>query len=253
MNTQDIPQNWDFFFCNVEGKPSSIRLNLDLKKNAPISSHQHLLWIGIPMLNPTQEGLSSDEEYPVLCDIEDALAELIESKNGIPAGTLKTDGKLELFFYLSGTEEIISLCEEEIKRFSGYEIYTNISQEVEWGTYFNFLFPDDYSYKCMQNRRVCYHLEEQGYNAEMQREIDHWIYFSTQENSQNFVGEVEKLGYKTLSNERLEEETSHPFQVHIARVDNVILDNVNENVWRLVEIANRFDGIYDGWGCNITK
>ena len=68
----EVPQNWDFFFCRVEGKPASVRVNLALRQIAPVEGYKYRLNFLIKMKNPTPEGMSSNEEYPILCDIEDA-------------------------------------------------------------------------------------------------------------------------------------------------------------------------------------
>ena len=36
-------------------------------------------------------------------------------------------------------------------------------------------------------------------------------------------------------------------------MDNVILNHINEVVWKLLEITESLDGYYDDWSCPITK
>ena len=36
MTHKNLPQNWDFFMCRIEGAPASIRTNLALIEVAPL-------------------------------------------------------------------------------------------------------------------------------------------------------------------------------------------------------------------------
>ena len=68
-----IPQNWDFFMCRIDEKPSSIRANLALYDIAPIENYTKRIQLVVKMQNPTPEGLSSNEEFNTLNEIEDFL------------------------------------------------------------------------------------------------------------------------------------------------------------------------------------
>lgn len=51
-----------------------------------------------------------------------------------------------------------------------------MSSDPDWEEYLDFLYPDEYSYQCIQNRRVVMSLEENGNDPEILREVDHWLY-----------------------------------------------------------------------------
>ena len=46
-----------------------------------------------------------------------------------------------------------------------------------WSHYFGFLYPDEFSYQTMQNRKVLMQLEKNGDKMEVPCEIDHFFYF----------------------------------------------------------------------------
>ena len=66
------------------------------------------------MNNPTEDGLSSDEEYPMLCDIEDEVIDRLESLEDIFAGTVKTQGRLELYVF---TKKVKNFVKKHLKNF----------------------------------------------------------------------------------------------------------------------------------------
>ena len=99
MTHKNLPQNWDFFMCRIEGAPASIRTNLALIEVAPLEGLTQRLQFCIKMKNPTPEGFPSNEEYPILCAIEDAIGEKAEATGAVSAGVVKSEGFLELWFY----------------------------------------------------------------------------------------------------------------------------------------------------------
>lgn len=125
-------------------------------------------------------------------------------------------------------------------------------EDPEWDIYFNFLYPDEYSFQAMMNRRVIQNLMEQGDNSEAEREVDHWLYFSNSKDRDFFVNKAEGMGYKINSLEELEER-NYPYQVHISRLDKTEYHHINNIVWELLDIIRSLNGYYDGWGCPIVK
>ena len=51
------------------------------------------------MNNPTENGLSSNEEYPILCDIEDEVINRLETLEDIFVGTVKSQGRTRLHVF----------------------------------------------------------------------------------------------------------------------------------------------------------
>lgn len=252
MEKLEIKQNWDFYMCNIEDKPSSIRLNLALYDIAPIKDYNYRMTILVKMKKPDENGLSSNEEYPILCDIEDAVTEKAEKLDGIFTATIKSNGILEIYIFTKNPNEMENACKETLATFQDYEWKCFFDEDPEWDIYFNFLYPDEYSFQAMMNRRVIQNLMEQGDNSEAEREVDHWLYFSNSKDRDFFVNKAEGMGYKINSLEELEER-NYPYQVHISRLDKAEYHHINNIVWELLDIIRSLNGYYDGWGCPIVK
>ena len=176
----------------------------------------------------------------------------LETLEDIFAGTVKSQGRLELHVFTKNPEKSEELCKEALKKFPDYQWNCSITEDVKWDIYFNFLYPDIYSYKAMMNRSVIENLMKQGDNLEKEREIDHWLYFYSEESLNLAAKKLEELGYKILSGKKMEDETD-TYQINISRMDNVVFNHINEVVWELVEIAESLNGYYDGWGCTVVK
>lgn len=253
MNNKNLPQNWDFFMCRIEGAPASIRTNLALIEVAPLEGLSQRLQFYIKMQNPRPDGLSSNEEYPILCDIEDALGDKAEAIGAVLAGVVKSEGFLELWFYTQNAEVLAKTCEEVLQTFEGYQSGYNIAEDPEWEDYFGFLYPDEFSYQTMQNRKVLMQLEKNGDKMEVPREIDHFIYFKEAAQQQAFAKEAEAKGFKVRFNDdefvedRKAEGKEYPYMVEATREDSPLA--IDDIVWDLLELASPFEGNYDGWGC----
>ena len=253
MNNKNLPQNWDFFMCRIEGAPASIRTNLALIEVAPLEGLTQRLQFYIKMQNPRPDGLSSNEEYPILCDIEDAIGDKAEATGAVSAGVVKSEGFLELWFYTQNAKTLAKTCEEALQAFQGYESGYNIAEDPEWEDYFGFLYPDEFSYQTMQNRKVLMQLEKNGDKMEVPREIDHFIYFKEAAQQQAFAKEAEAKGFKVRFNDdefvedRKAEGKEYPYMVEATREDSPL--NIDDIVWDLLELASPFEGNYDGWGC----
>ena len=253
MNNKNLPQNWDFFMCRIEGVPASIRTNLALIEVAPLEGLTQRLQFYIKMQNPRPDGLSSNEEYPILCAIEDAIGEKAEATGAVSAGVVKSEGFLELWFYTQNAEALAKTCEEALQAFEGYQSGYNIAEDPEWEDYFGFLYPDEFSYQTMQNRKVLMQLEKNGDKMEVPREIDHFFYFKEAAQQQAFAKEAEAKGFKVRFNndefveDRKAEGKEYPYMVEATREDSPL--DINDIVWDLLELASPFEGEYDGWGC----
>ena len=253
MNNKNLPQNWDFFMCRIEGAPASIRTNLALIEVAPLEGLSQHLQFYIKMQNPRPDGLSSNEEYPILCDIEDAIGEKAEATGAVLAGVVKSEGFLELWFYTQNAEALAKTCEDALQTFEGYQSGYNIAEDPEWEDYFGFLYPDEFSYQTMQNRKVLMQLEKNGDKMEVPREIDHFIYFKEAAQQQAFAKEAEAKGFKVRFNDdefvedRKAEGKEYPYMVEATREDSPL--DIDDIVWDLLELASPFEGNYDGWGC----
>ena len=205
------------------------------------------------MKNPTPEGFPSNEEYPILCDIEDAIGEKAEATGAVLVSVIKSEGVLELWFYCDNAETLVETCQKTLGSFEGY-LYQDFSvEDPKWEDYFDFLYPDEFSYQTMQNRKVLMQLEKNGDKMEVPRKIDHFFYFKEAAQQQAFAKEAEAKGFKVRlgDDEFVEEQKAegkeYPYMVEATREDSPL--DIDDIVWDLLELASPFEGNYDGWGC----
>ncbi|UUV20861.1 DUF695 domain-containing protein [Paenimyroides aestuarii] len=248
----EIPQDWVFYACKVDNNPASIRINLALDKIAPIADYHHRTWFSVKLKDPDENGLPTNEEFPKICQIEDDIVDALTAKGAIMVGALKSNGTFDLYLYSKNTDRYDAIMGEVMaKNHSDYQFATDFKEDAEWEDYFNFLYPNDYQYQSIQNRKVLFQLSKHEDNPEIEREIDHWLYFDSEANRENYIDEVQQIGYKVLSKDFRDDMPKNAYQLNISRVNSTI--DIDDYVWELIEIAHKYNADYDGWGCPIAK
>ncbi len=247
----EIKQDWGYYFCLIENTDASIRLNLALPEIAPIADYKYRVWFSIRLLNPSESGLTTNEEFPKVCEIEDQIADSLENNGAIMVGAVKNNGTADLFFYTKQTDHYEELIGNIMQNHQEYQYATDFKEDEQWSDYFDFLYPSDYEFQTIQNRKVLMQLDQHGDHPEKERKVDHWIYFQTENDRELFIQKVKKLNYSVLSKDKVDGQ--YPFQLNIERTDNTLWDNVDKYVWELVSLAKEHNGIYDGWGCPICE
>lgn len=250
----EVTQDWASFFCRIEDKLASIRLNLALHQVAPINGYQEQIWFSVKFLNPDKNGFTTREEFETINAIEDTIVDNINAKQDvILAGAIKTDGRLDLYMYTSATDGIEKMVNTTmLQQFKEYSFAIDFKEDKGWNDYYNFLYPNPYEFQTIQNGKVMMQLREHGDNPEMKRKVDHWVYFKNDNEANIFIEAVIDLGYEILNKEQNEEQ-EFQYSVNIAREDLTLPDEVNHYVWELVELATKNNGMYDGWGCPIAN
>jgi regulator of RNase E activity RraB len=82
--------------------------------------------------------------------------------------------------------------------------------------------------------------------------VDHFAYFGAAQDRKNFISRVRKSGFEVAelgydSNEDL------GYSVQFFRSESVELDEIHDAVMGLVQTAEEFEGLYDGWETSVVS
>ncbi|HMQ80165.1 MAG TPA: DUF695 domain-containing protein [Ignavibacteria bacterium] len=246
--TTEYKPSWDFYFTELEGSPASMYLDLGLDKIAPIPEKDHLLTIILTMNDPQENGFSSKEESEMLFAIEDKITEAVTEPFGaIFAGRETCDGARIFYYYSAENKEIKKAVKKVMKEFSDYEYETYFEADEKWEEYFEHLYPAGYEMHTILNRRVVEGLRSKGDLLSVPREVDHYVYFRTEETKNSFIAEAKKLKYKVTSEWTDKEGKEYPLSVRLTKNDPVTYNDVLDYTSVLYDLAQQFDGNYDGW------
>nr|WP_262910391.1 ribonuclease E inhibitor RraB [Pontibacter silvestris] len=109
------------------------------------------------------------------------------------------------------------------------------------------MYPDEESLQKIYNNRILKNLEEQGDQPFIPRTITHWIYFSTKEDREAFSAIAKGEGYSVRLEEEIEDQPGKPYKFVLHKEDKADEVTINEITLKLKEMAEQYNGEYDGW------
>lgn len=209
-----------------------------------------MAYVRLYMNQPRSDGLSNQEEFDALNDIEKALETDLCGDDSGYVGRNTSGGCRDFYFYVSTAENWQSKVDRALSAFKNYDYDTGTHQDAEWSTYLNFLLPGKVDRQKIENRRVCEALERHGDKLVQGREIDHWSYFQSAEAVDSFLEEVKADGFQ-VRHRPVGDEGELRFGAQVWRFDLPSFANIDGVTLPLLEATERHGGEYDGWECPV--
>lgn len=195
-----MTEHWASYFCNVNDKLASIFLDIHLLNVAPDFARPSLLWVWVYCKHPRHDGLSSSEEFPTLCAIEDKLKlTLTQDGQAVFGGRITTDGRREFYYYAPNAGTFETALKSVMSSFPDYEFDFGTQSDPQWKQYLNVLFPSDNDLQRILNREVLDVMEKEGDEPEKPREVLHWAYFPNERYRTDFGTALSAMGYRVNS------------------------------------------------------
>ncbi|VTX59322.1 DUF695 domain-containing protein [Gemella haemolysans] len=257
QETAEIDEDWGVYLCNsfAYDLPAVIRVNLALRDFEYTANYPNRLHLQILYKNADDNGFPTREEGEYVYSIEDAVEEIVEQHGDMLVGVVKCDERVRIFAYtkneLGYYDEIFAMMSE---KFPDYAYTLAVVEEPDWELYFQALYPDRYEYQNIMNMRLIENIKSDG-DSMVPRVLEHCLLFKTEENGEAFLAKVMEADFIKLSSENQSDnediDKEYPYVLVIGRED--AFENIDEIVWYLMDLAEEFDGEYDGWGCHIVK
>lgn len=246
-----VSDEWNSYFCNVNGKLASIRLDLGIRPAIPDPLRPWLLWVWVYFRQPRPDGLSSNEEFEALISLEDALKSALEKECGaVLSGCITTDGRREFYFYGSTPERFENTVNQSVGLSHGYKFDCDRQQDAGWTQYLNVLYPSEEQRELIENRKLMDLMKQRGDRLDLARDVSHWAGFKDQIDRAAFRVAVLPMGYRIVS------ENEHPndeyrYWIRVARRQEMTRGAVDDAVLQLFRAARSAHGYYDGWECEL--
>jgi uncharacterized protein (TIGR01619 family) len=249
-----MSDDWDFYPCRVDDKPASIFVDLGICADVPIVDLVDMTWLRLYLQRPRDDGLTTNDEFQRLVEIEDALSTAISAANIQIAyvGRNTSDGTRDFYFYSSNGIATQSILSSAMVPFSEYEFESDSRHDPKWRTYLDFLYPSERSYRMILNDHVLTSLKKNGDNHLIKRAVDHWIYFDAAENREHFGRAASKLGFQIASQSNDGPEP-RGFGIVLRHFTSVEYDTINNAVLQLFDLSKEFNGDYDGWETSVER
>ncbi|MGE0232964.1 MAG: DUF695 domain-containing protein [Flavobacteriaceae bacterium] len=240
-----MSDHWSFYLKQVEAKPASILLDLGIAQSVPLAGYTHLGEIRLEMLSPRPDGLSSNEEFQALADLEDAVMPMILSAtSAIHVGRMTTGGNRNFYFYTGDPDAFGHAAAAAMGAHPNYRYEIATTLDMGWLAYTRLLYPSEDDRQHIENRDLIATLEDKGDRVDIPREIDHHIKFADPITRRGFVEHTRKMGFRVLQEDF---DLVGRFRLTIGRQDRPV--DMVDIAFKLYKDAKNFGGDYDGWGC----
>jgi hypothetical protein len=242
-----VPDQYEFYPCLVDGAPASIYLNLRYEDEPRTETTAY--WLAVKMLDEGEHGIGTAEEGELLNAIEEAVIARASVAGLVYVGRVRTRGIWEMTFYgPAGRLDVIRGAAKDLA--IGRKTEAHSKTDAAWSYYRELLLPDAERRQWMDDRRLVQVLKEQGDALVTPRRVDHWAYFPSAAARDAFVDAAGKQGFEHDADD---DQTAGRFGAHVFRTDPIELDHVHDVVMLLVDAAHAQGGEYDGWETSIER
>ena len=246
-----MSEKWDFYDVTVGGRPAYIFCDLELVSKAPIAALSISAHVRLTMNKPREDGLSSEEEFDTLIQIEEALeCAFSETTHTIYVGRVTWGGVRDFHFYTDDKDKFKKNVAGSMSTFSSHKFVIKAHPDPEWNVYLNLLYPSPNNLQIIKNRRVCDRLEKLGDSLVEKRPIDHWVYFSDEVSAKSYKKHVQDVGF-ALREFRTPDTSCKDYTIQFWRHDSP--SDINTVILPLFERAVELGGTYDGWECQVLN
>jgi hypothetical protein len=223
---------------------------LDLGFTAPDPQRPWHLGVRIPLLSPnSKNGLCTNAEAAALNAYEDALAAAFATDCGAVQVARRTwNGARELLFYGRTADRLGEALAAAASSATGYKNAARKLNDPEWKEFFK-LYPTDRDRQWMHDRRTTEELRKGGDLLDSPRPVDHLAWFKDEKSREEFIAEAKNLSFEIVLDVPTRGQGPGELGVKVVREDNVKLDHIHEVAMQVSDLAKRFGGRYDRWGC----
>lgn len=245
---------WELFYKNIDHKLGVVSVDLGIGNVAPLHYQYNLLWVRLVMTNPLENGLTSQSEAGQIEEIEKRLYHKIEEDyDATYVGRKVSAGQQTFYFYIGDTLGYEAAIKHEMKGFPQYQFDFGTEEDTDWNMYFKVLFPDEFQWLSIMNRKTIEALKEQGDTLEKERTVRHHLCFETEDGRKQFLKDAEDGGYAFEDQGENKKNSEFPFLLEISRINLVDQDHVDQYVLLLSEHAKELGGKYVRFECAVVS
>lgn len=243
-----MEEHWGVYMTTLDDMPASIVVNLHVEETAR-STYSHCHLVRIPLQTADESGLPEESELEMLHELLDAP---LAAHDVLFAGTVTTAGIRDFIFYTKDAEEPAFYdALQHAYEAKNYRLSIEvIAEEEQWRFYDDILYPNIYEQQYMANDDMTSYLQELGDDLSEPRSIAHVIIFETLEMLKDF--ELVALSHDFTVADLVEEPAIPEYTLVIERVDLIDLEAIDALTYFLINLAEQYNGVYDGWESEVV-
>jgi hypothetical protein len=244
---------WEAYMKPVDGRPAAVAFNAEVAERIPDAELGVMGFVKVPLRTPTTEGFVSESEADELGFVEDRLEmEALRYRIGKYVGRVLTGGEANFIFYLKYDFEWPGIVAAAMEHFPAYAYESGSRADAEWEVYRKLLFPTGREWQMIHNHRTCDRLKAAGDNLRLARAIEHRVYFETVQARGKFAQRIADEGFK-VQKELPPSEQAPLYGLQFYRIDTPYYYDIDALTLSLIDLGERFRGVYDGWETSLVK
>jgi regulator of RNase E activity RraB len=253
MGSTGWEESWEIYEGAADSGRAIVLVDLGAKLRAPLASHPVRLQVRVKLLAPRPDGLRGAEETEALYALEDKLvAALRASADARFVARVVAYGYTEFFFYVPATErECGARADALVGGAAPYHLEWFSEDDPQW-TEYGALYPNRYALQSIANRRLQQHMEEQGDNLALPREVDHAASFPSREQAEAATQALTAAGFRVSAPTPLDGERKG-WQLEFHRTETCDADAPDLFVFEVLKLIDPHGGDYDGWGSTLQR
>lgn len=245
---QEHEENWRSY--PIESDDGTMGFSMtDLGWDEPPPDHPWCLRIAVELKEPGPEGLGGSEEMEELSTGEDTFLAAVADSNILHVARIRLAGEVAWYLYAQSEdalEQLGNAAAQALQR----DVSVGSQHDPDWSIYSS-LLPSPAVERWMADCELVDTLEQHGDPLTTPREVTHFAYFEEREGASQFLTALEADGYEGTLNDPTDE--VEQFGVQITHQSAVDLETITEITQHFAELAESFDGEYDGWECALVK
>ncbi len=248
----DDAQQWICYLRFEQGPPATVVVDLAARDASQQERLPCCTTLQLRLEDVDQYGFPSPEEQQRYVEAEDAVLEALqECGHCRHVGGTTGQGRRSLCWYAPEEAAPDETIRQVMNRFPHVQYELETKPDPHWNQYQS-LLPTAAEYQVFLDDQLLHRLREAGDRAEVPRNVEHWIYFPDAESRQRFSQRVQELGFQVKSQQD-EAENHLPFELVVQHAISMEPARVHETTLRLLTLAEKCGGRYDGWETTIQR
>jgi hypothetical protein len=249
-----------------EEMPMFVVADMGLATIAPVPGFDHYIAVllNVPINKSGKGEIIADNELKALHRVEDRCIKESERRGFLYAGhaIVTAADNMYIAFYCKGAEKAAAVetfkaaCQAQGRAPSK----VLCMEDADWGYYFERLYPDEYHLQTLNNMDIVDALARHGDNSNKPRDVRFWIHLKSKTDLDRCLAEAVKAGFELSSTidsregQRLDGATEErPVTLELKKQLTAVVEALDVEARILIDIANQFDGHYDGCEADLVK
>lgn len=257
VGTGHAQSGWDTYVARYDAGLGAVLLDMEIARSAPRRDLPFLLITGVTCSACTGDGFPVQREFKRMNRLSDDINQQLfrvsgggERAHPISVGAFTYQCQRLEYIYVADTTGLRQALDRYKKKYADYNFRIQLTEDPEWETYREFLYPNEAVRTFMMNNRAITRMTDAGDALSRPRFVEHLIYFDTIQDRELFIRYLAGTKYD-IKDEREMHRDSLRYQVRLARFGTVSLDELNSQTTYLSKKAREFNGVYNGWATKL--